>query len=58
MEGIQGYLVFQQEHRVGKRNEHGKKYVTVAVMWERLMRKIIKFCTLEMKIWHHHCRIK
>lgn len=58
LEGIQDYIVLQEEHRVEKVKERGMKHVAVAMMCERLMRKIIKFCTMEVKIWHHHCRIK
>lgn len=58
MEDVRGYLVLQEEHRVRKRKEHGKKYVAIAVMCDRLIRKIIKFCTMDVKIWHHGCRIK
>lgn len=58
MEGIQGYLVLQEEQRVGKGKGHGKKYVAVAVISEGIMKKIIKICTMKLKIWHHRCRIK
>lgn len=58
LEGTQAYLVLHKEHRVGKGKEHGKKYVAVASMCERLIRKILKFCTMELKIWHHRCKIK